>query len=73
MYIISYTILIFLCNISHTYNVFVEVNPASLNSLLVIEKNVFGSILSYLSFPFWGAILITVPVWYEWEMPPTGQ
>lgn len=27
MYIISYVILIFLSNISHTYNIFVKVNP----------------------------------------------
>lgn len=38
MYLISYIILIFLSNISHTYNTIVDVNPASLNSLLVIEK-----------------------------------
>lgn len=75
MYIISYIILIFLSNISHTYNTIVDVNPASLNSLLVIEKKYFWThtFLQDLSFPFLRAILITVPVWCEWEMPPTGQ
>lgn len=72
MYIISYTILIFLSNRSHTYNIFVEVNPAFLNSLLVIEKMFLEHTFLFV-FPFLGAILITVPVWCEWEMPPTGQ